>query len=125
MDKETLDKHLIKGNQFGIQINEQVKDYIEWVSLEKKTFDQRIYELSSHINYIKKEQELNKKKPYVIIHMKVIRLCEKEDRHPGPDDYVYHKLKRFKTLDNSLRYFEKKYKATISDLKWMSQLETD
>ena len=123
MNKEQLEYHLNKGNNFGFNTikNESITG---WLIISKQFPVNKFFERFSEQDAPEafKQQLKIKLEPYNVWIAEIKSAVFDEDRYPNNDDYVLNVNYTFKTLDD-VELFLKDLKFGLSQLKWTSEID--
>lgn len=126
MNKEHLLKFINEGKKFGIQLSDAESDYVGWICVTKKSFNQRVFDLHANepdsMPY--KEEKINMERPYWARVAELRRDIHEGDEYPLNEHYRRNEVFRFHNI-YEVEDFLKTFGYELSDLKWFVDIDHD
>ena len=124
MRREDLERYLERGDQLGFQKETGDADYLGWMMLSKRHYDERLLSLFPERPDFKAEQEYARVCPYQLWVAEFRRDVYEGGECESMDDYRLSKNFYFPTLDH-VEEFVRAYGHTLEEIKWASEIDSN
>ena len=124
MRREDLERYLERGDQLGFQKETGDADYLGWMMLSKRRYNERLLSLFPERPDFKAEQEYARVCPYQLWVAEFRRDVYEGGECESTDDYRLSKNFYFPTLDH-VEEFVRAFGRTLEEIRWASEIESN
>ncbi|HEX8723541.1 MAG TPA: hypothetical protein VF736_23195 [Pyrinomonadaceae bacterium] len=124
MRREDLERYLERGDSLGFQKETGDADYLGWILLNKRRYDERLLSLFPERPDFKAEQEYARVCPYQVWVAEFRRDVYEGGECESADDYRLSKNFYFPTLDH-VEDFVRAFGHALEEIKWAREIESN